>query len=124
MAIASTIAMFNGRTALSILIRSAVAWVCVLGIHGAVAAATAEPPKAEPPKSDVAKADENRKKPLQRCDELADKAQLECLRKARERIVEARHKREAAGEKGPASVARGVEPKKAGDTGAGAQKAK
>lgn len=46
--------------------------------------------------ADVAKADAARKKPLQRCDELADKAQLECLQKARERIVEARQKREAS----------------------------
>ena len=56
------------------------------------------PPKAEKPepaKSEIAKADENRKKPLQRCDELKDKSQLECLKKARERIVEAREKREA-----------------------------
>jgi hypothetical protein len=111
------------------LIKSAVVLAFAMGIHGAVAAATTEPvkrepAKAEPAKSDLAKADENRKKPLQRCDELADKAQLECLKKARERIVEARHKREAAGEKGPASVARGVEPKKPPDTGAGAQKSK
>jgi hypothetical protein len=109
---------------LSILTRSAVAWVFVLGIHGAAIAATAEPAKGESPKSDVAKADENRRKPLQRCDELADKAQLECLKKARERIVEARKKREAAGEKAPASAARGVEPKKSADSGAGAEKAK
>lgn len=58
--------------------------------------------------SDVAKAEAARKKPLQRCDELADKAQLECLQKARERIVEARQKREgsvkSAG-KGPAKDA-------------------
>ncbi|MDB5905830.1 MAG: hypothetical protein JWM26_4708 [Betaproteobacteria bacterium] len=109
---------------MSVLIRSAVAWVFVLGIHGAGIAATAEPAKSGPPKSDVAKADENRKKPLQRCDELADKAQLECLTKARERIVEARKKREAAGEKAPASAARGVEPKKSGESGAGPDKAK
>ncbi|HYC48487.1 MAG TPA: hypothetical protein VED01_23690 [Burkholderiales bacterium] len=48
-------------------------------------------------KADVAKADQDRKKPLQRCDQLKDKAQLECLEKARERIVEAREKREASG---------------------------
>jgi hypothetical protein len=104
------------------LIKSAVVLAFAMGIHGPVAAAT-EPAKAEPAKSEVAKADQNRKKPLQRCDELAGKAQLECLKKARERIVEARNKREAAGEKGPASAAR-VEPKKAADTGAGAHKAK
>ena len=58
--------------------------------------------------ADVAKAETARKKPLQRCDELADKAQLECLQKARERIVEARQKREASGKgagKGPAEAA-------------------
>ena len=67
-------------------------------------AATNEPAKADnaksapPTKGEVAKADENRKKPLQRCDELKDKAQLACLQKARERVVEARSKREAKGE--------------------------
>jgi len=44
--------------------------------------------------ADVAKADAARKKPLQRCDQLTDQAQLDCLNKARERIVEARQKRE------------------------------
>jgi hypothetical protein len=131
--------MSEKESALSILNRSAVALVFALGVHGAGVAATAEPTnsgaakseptkagpaKSEPAKSDVAKADENRKKPLQRCDELADKAQLECLKKARERVVEARKKREAAGEKAPASAARGVEPKKSGDSTAGSQKAK
>ena len=66
-------------------------------------AATTEPAKSDKPppptKGEVAKADENRKKPLQRCDELKDKAQLDCLQKARERVVEARTKREAKGEK-------------------------
>ena len=80
---------------MSVLIRSAVAWGLVLGIHGAGIAATAEPAKSAPPKSDVAKADENRKKPLQRCDELKDAAQLDCLKKARERIVDARATRES-----------------------------
>lgn len=46
--------------------------------------------------SDTAKADAERRKPLQRCDELKDKAELECLKKAREHIVEARKKRESA----------------------------
>ena len=46
--------------------------------------------------ADTAKAEENRKKPLQRCGELKDDAQLQCLQKARERVVEARKKREAA----------------------------
>ena len=93
------------------------ALVLTMTLNGAAFAATAEPAKSgksevaqsapakgdsakgETPKSEIAKADENRKKPLQRCDELKDKAQLECLKKARERIVEARAKREAKGEK-------------------------
>ena len=45
--------------------------------------------------SEVAQADAQRKKPLQRCDQLSDKAEIECLQKARERIVEARQKRQA-----------------------------
>ena len=53
--------------------------------------AASDTPKAT--KGDVAKAEQNRKKPLRRCDELKDKAQLECLEKARESIVEARQKR-------------------------------
>lgn len=66
-------------------------------------ASAADAPKAPAAKSapvtsaDVAKAETARKKPLQRCDELADKAQVECLQKAREGIVQARQKREAAG---------------------------
>lgn len=52
--------------------------------------------------TDVAKAEAARKKPLQRCDELTDKAELECLKKARERIVEARKKRETVGQARPA----------------------
>lgn len=47
------------------------------------------------PKIDQAKAEAARNKPLQRCDQLKDKAQVECLDKARERIVEARQKRES-----------------------------
>jgi hypothetical protein len=81
-----------------------------LTLNGPAFAATAEkaepakaekaaPAKGETAKTETAKADENRKKPLQRCDELKEKAQLECLRKARERVVEARSKREAKGEK-------------------------
>lgn len=51
---------------------------------------------------ETAKADAVRKKPLQRCDQLKDKAEIECLNKARERIVEARRQREtsAKGEAG------------------------
>ena len=63
----------------------------LIGAHGAAAAATAEPKAGE-----IARADKARNKPLQRCDQLGDKAELDCLHKARERIVEARRKREAA----------------------------
>jgi hypothetical protein len=45
--------------------------------------------------TDTAKADANRRKPLQRCGELKDDAQLQCLQQARERVVEERRKREA-----------------------------
>ena len=44
--------------------------------------------------ADTKEAEKAREKPLQRCDELADKAQMECLQKARERVLEARKKRE------------------------------
>lgn len=67
--------------------------------------AAADPGKPEAPTTDPAKAAENRKKPLQRCDQLVDKAQLDCLQRARERVVEARKKREAAGAKGTGSGA-------------------
>jgi len=60
--------------------------------HGAAFAA-AEP---KPKPGEVAKADKARSKPLQRCDQLIDKAELDCLHKAREGIVEARRKREAS----------------------------
>jgi hypothetical protein len=46
---------------------------------------------------DAAQADAARKKSLQRCDQLGDKAEVECLKKARERIVEARKQREGSG---------------------------
>ena len=46
---------------------------------------------------EVANADAARKKPLQRCDQLSEKAEIACLQKAREGIVEARAKRETAG---------------------------
>ena len=39
-----------------------------------------------------------RDKPLLRCDHLTDKAQIDCLTKARERVLEARQKRESKGE--------------------------
>lgn len=50
---------------------------------------------------DTTRADAARKKPLQRCDQLKDKAELDCLQKARERIVEARQKREQSDKKPP-----------------------
>ncbi len=55
--------------------------------------------------ADVAEADAARKKPLQRCDQLSDKAEIECLQKARERVIEARRKREASGKGEPVSNA-------------------
>ena len=66
-------------------------------------AAKSDADKAPAAKSENATADENRKKPLQRCDQLADKAQLDCLNKARENIVEARRKRETVGAKAEAT---------------------
>lgn len=60
-----------------------------VALQSATLAAAADPKEAQTA----------RKKPLQRCDELADKAQIECLAKAREQILEARKKRETAGEK-------------------------
>jgi hypothetical protein len=45
---------------------------------------------------EVAKADAERKKPLQRCDQMKGDAQLGCLKKAREHIVDARNKRESS----------------------------
>ena len=45
---------------------------------------------------EAARADAARKKPLQRCDQLKDQAEIECLKKARERIVEARQQRESS----------------------------
>ncbi len=72
----------------------------VIGVvgWGAAYAASGDTVKAAP-----AQAEENRRKPLQRCDELADKAQLDCLEQARQRVVEARAKREAASAKGTAA---------------------
>src|SRR5688572_12735652 len=49
--------------------------------------------KASVAAEDPEKAQKNRRKPLQRCDELKGDAELECLKKARERVVEARKKR-------------------------------
>lgn len=44
--------------------------------------------------ADTASAEKNRRKPLQRCDQLKGEAELECLQKARERVVESRKRRE------------------------------
>jgi hypothetical protein len=81
--------------------------VCVayLGCNGALAAA-----------ADAKDAKAQREKPLQRCDELADKAQLDCLAKARERVLEARKKRESSADRtnaGKAAAPRKSEEKTA-----------
>ena len=47
--------------------------------------------------ADAAQADAARKKPLQRCDQLKDRAEIECLQKARERVLESRRQRETSG---------------------------
>jgi hypothetical protein len=44
--------------------------------------------------TDTEDAQKNRRKPLQRCDQLKGDAELDCLKKARERVVDARKKRE------------------------------
>jgi hypothetical protein len=62
--------------------------------------------------NEAAEAETARKKPLQRCDQLKDKAELECLQKARERIVEARKKRESSGKADESKLARKDDPKK------------
>ena len=88
--------------------RNFAALLLAIGLaQGGPAGWAANAPKETPSKAapsvtgaDVAKAEAARKKPLQRCDQLADKAQVECLQKARERIVEARQKREAGGKSG------------------------
>jgi hypothetical protein len=54
---------------------------------------------------EVADADAARKKPLQRCDQLSDKAEIACLQKAREGIVAARKKRETSAGAAKASTA-------------------
>ena len=58
----------------------------VASLHGVAQAAASE----------AAQSDAERKKPLQRCDQLKGQAELDCLNKARERIVEARKKREGS----------------------------
>jgi hypothetical protein len=56
-------------------------------------ATNAERAQKNPP-TDTESVQKNRKKPLQRCDQLNGDAELECLQKARERVVETRKKRE------------------------------
>ena len=87
------------------IIVAATVGLCALGIQSAAVAAT----------NDSVKADANRRQPLQRCDQLAEKAQLDCLQKARERVVEARSKREAAAEKEPVPVERRGAPEAKSD---------
>jgi hypothetical protein len=55
---------------------------------------------------EAARADAARKKPLQRCDQLQDQAEIECLKKARERIVEARQQRESSAKGDAKAVAK------------------
>ena len=64
--------------------------VIAMGLMASVATAYAHSA------SEVAEADAQRKKPLQRCDQVSESAEIDCLHKARERIVEARQKRQAA----------------------------
>jgi FtsZ-interacting cell division protein ZipA len=66
-----------------------IAFIVALVVHEAAFAAASE----------TAKADAARKKPLQRCDQMTDQAELDCLKKARERIVADRKKREGAAQK-------------------------
>jgi len=70
-----------------------------------ILAAWLVPAAAPAATGEVAQADAQRKKALQRCDQMKDKAQVDCLKKARERIVDARRKRETAskGEVSPAT---------------------
>ena len=65
--------------------------VCLLAVVALVSSAVGH--AADP---DVGEAQAQRKKPLQRCDQLKGDAELDCLRKAREHIVEARKKRESS----------------------------
>jgi hypothetical protein len=69
--------------------------------------------------TDTESAQKNRRKPLQRCDQLKGDAELECLQKARERVVEARKKRETGATN--AEAEKGTR-KDAGATKAEAQK--
>jgi hypothetical protein len=70
---------------------------CPLKILSAVMlSALLLPLAAHSASGEVAKADAERKKPLQRCDQMKGDPQLECLKKARENVVEARKKRESS----------------------------
>ena len=60
--------------------------------------------------TEVAEADAQRKKPLQRCDQLSEQAEFDCLHKARERIVEGRQRRQA-----PAKANTTAPPRAKGD---------
>ena len=62
--------------------------LAALALLGSAALHAADP--------DVAQADAQRKKPLQRCDQLKGDAELDCLKKAREHNAEARKKRESS----------------------------
>lgn len=74
------------------------ATLAALALTAVCTSTTALAATADNAPSDAAQAAKARNKPLQRCDQLSGKAQLDCLEKARERIVEARRKREASGE--------------------------
>lgn len=54
--------------------------------------------------SEVAEARKQRSQPLQRCDQLKAEAELSCLQRARERIVEVRRDREGASQAVPESA--------------------
>ena len=98
---------------------AAVTIAIACAVQGGAFAAVAEKKEAQATRADKkeaqgARADKKeaqaaREKPLLRCDHLADKAQMDCLAKARERILEARKKREAKGD--PSKPAVTDEPK-------------
>ena len=63
-------------------------------LTAAAAAAFSLANPALPAAADSKEAKVEREKPLQRCDQLADKAQFDCLAKARDSVAQARKKRE------------------------------
>jgi hypothetical protein len=71
-------------------------------------------PRAPVAAADTEKSQKNRQKPLQRCDQLKGEAELECLKKARERVVEARKKREGEAAAGSQDKESGKSEAKAG----------